>query len=220
MTPETVGLFAAILFLLIAVVGGGFTLKEVSMPAVPKWARVIAALLGVLFALPFALSLTGFDGDGDRDGDQASAAAPAGEGTQPSADAPAGGPATIHHDEQPDVSPEQIKLVEVKATSDQSKVTVGDRITVSFTIENVAEAPFQLSSTFVGARNPDDENSDVGEGNQDDVLEPGETLTVTATKLVNESGTWVFFPCYEFEENGEPAYCPNTWKGFEVLVGE
>jgi hypothetical protein len=31
---------------------------------------------------------------------------------------------------------------------------VGDRITVSFTVENVAEAPFQLSSTFVGPAIP------------------------------------------------------------------
>lgn len=106
------------------------------------------------------------------------------------------------------------------STGDQPEVTVGDRITVTFTIENVAEAPFQLSTTFVGARTPDDENSDFGEGNQEDVLEPGATLTVTASKVVNEAGTWVFFPCYEFDDNGEPAYCPNTWKGFEVAVGE
>jgi hypothetical protein len=53
-----------------------------------------------------------------------------------------GGPsATIHHDEQPDEGQEQIKLIEVKATRTNREVTVGDRITVSFTVENVAEAP-------------------------------------------------------------------------------
>ena len=50
---NTVELLAALLFLLIALVGGGFTIKELSMPSVPGWARIVAALLGVFFAAAF-----------------------------------------------------------------------------------------------------------------------------------------------------------------------
>ena len=53
MEPHTVELLAALLFLLIALVGGGFTIKELSMPSVPGWARIVAALLGVFFIAAF-----------------------------------------------------------------------------------------------------------------------------------------------------------------------
>ena len=47
MSSDTIGLLAASVFLLIAVVGGGFTIKELSVPTVPTWARVVAGVLGV-----------------------------------------------------------------------------------------------------------------------------------------------------------------------------
>lgn len=41
--------------MLVAVVGGGFTRREVVMPRVPKWGRVAAGILGVVLLLPFML---------------------------------------------------------------------------------------------------------------------------------------------------------------------
>jgi hypothetical protein len=40
MKPETVALLGGLLLLLIAIVGGGFTNKEIIMPGVPSWARM------------------------------------------------------------------------------------------------------------------------------------------------------------------------------------
>jgi hypothetical protein len=54
---ETVALLGGLLFLLIAVVGGGFTVRDVTIPQVPKWARISSAALGVVFTLPFILML-------------------------------------------------------------------------------------------------------------------------------------------------------------------
>jgi len=48
-TPETIGLVAGVLFLLIAVVGGGFTVKELQIPRVPMPARVTSGVLGIAF---------------------------------------------------------------------------------------------------------------------------------------------------------------------------
>jgi hypothetical protein len=53
-TPEAVGLGMGGLFLLIAVVGGGFTAKELTIPTVPKWARMASGILGGLL-LTFSL---------------------------------------------------------------------------------------------------------------------------------------------------------------------
>lgn len=75
MTSDTVGLLAAVVFLLIAVVGGGFTVKELSVPVVPTWARIVAGLLGVLFAVPFVVGLVGFDDDVDEASDRPEAEA-------------------------------------------------------------------------------------------------------------------------------------------------
>jgi len=213
MSSDAVGLLAASLFLLIAVVGGGFTIKELSIPTVPIWARFIAAMLGVLFAVPFVLNLTGSESDVDR----ASVGAPAG-GQGPAAGAAAGGQVTIYADDQPETSPQSIRLLEVQATSDRREPTVSDRVTVTFSIENVAEVPFELGSTFVGARAPGDVWRDFGHGNVSQVLEPGEKLTVRSSIIVDAAGTWKFWPCFDFEHDGVDDYCPDEWKGFEVAV--
>lgn len=54
---DAIALAGGILFLLIAVVGGGFTVRELIIPAVPKWARVSSTVIGVLFSLPFFLGI-------------------------------------------------------------------------------------------------------------------------------------------------------------------
>jgi hypothetical protein len=51
MTVAVVALSAGILFLLIAVVGGGFSVREIKIPDVPTWGRLIAAALGLAFIL-------------------------------------------------------------------------------------------------------------------------------------------------------------------------
>lgn len=51
MAPEAIGLVAGTLFLLIAVIGGGFTVKEIEIPKVPVRARWGSAFLGVLFVV-------------------------------------------------------------------------------------------------------------------------------------------------------------------------
>jgi hypothetical protein len=45
--PGTVGLMFGGLFLLIAIVGGGFTAKELTVPKVPGWARAVSGIVGV-----------------------------------------------------------------------------------------------------------------------------------------------------------------------------
>jgi len=51
MYPKTIELLAGILFLLIAIVGGGFVIKEIQIPRVPKWPRIISGFLGLIFCI-------------------------------------------------------------------------------------------------------------------------------------------------------------------------
>lgn len=47
MSGEVVALAGGILFVLVAIVGGGFTIRELVMPKVPHWARVAAGVFGL-----------------------------------------------------------------------------------------------------------------------------------------------------------------------------
>jgi hypothetical protein len=215
MTSDTIGMLAAAVFLLIAVVGGGFTVKELSVPAVPTWGRIVAGLLGVLFVVPFVLGLFGIDDDADKASDGPEAA-----GEVESGDPSGEGSVRLCCDGPFQPSEESIRLLEVVATSDRPEPVVGDRITVSFTIQNVGQEPFLLTETFVAARDPDDANGDFGHGNGSYVLEPAESVTTTGSRLVNQPGTWQFTPCYAFEQDGKQHYCPMSWNTFPVLVSQ
>ncbi|HSJ44854.1 MAG TPA: hypothetical protein VK923_09255 [Euzebyales bacterium] len=212
MTSETIGLLAAILFLLIAVVGGGFTVKELSIPRVPSTARILAGLLGVLFAMPFALSQARLDGGPEEPSKVHLSAAHPSQGTQD------GGQAVLWADDQPDITKDSIQLLELEATSPDPDPAVGDRITITFTIKNVAQTRRELASTFVGARDPADEWSDFGEGNQSRVLQPGETLSVRTSLIPNEPGTWKLWPCYAVAHDDGERLCPDEWRAFPIDV--
>lgn len=57
MDPNTIALLAGILFILIAIVGGGFVIKEIKIPKVPRWARIISGFLGLIFCFPFVIQV-------------------------------------------------------------------------------------------------------------------------------------------------------------------
>jgi hypothetical protein len=212
MTSDTIGLLAAVLFLLIAVVGGGFTVKELTIPKVPNAGRVLAGLLGVLFAVPFVLSQAGADGQaGAASRVQLSAA-------QPSHGPQHGDEAVLWVDDQPDVTRDSIQLLGLEATSPRADVAVGDRVTVTFSLKNVAQAPRELAYTFVGARDPADEWSDFGEGNRSRVLRPGETVSVRTSIIPDEPGTWKLWPCYTIQREDGEHFCPDEWRAFTIPV--
>jgi hypothetical protein len=212
MTTDAIRLLAAVLFLLIAVVGGGFTIKELSIPKVPNAARIAAGLLGVLFAVPFVLGQTGPDATTDRRSPVRLAAAGSSEG------APDRGPFVLWDEDQPDTTADGVRLLELEATSPSAEPAVGDRITIAFSLENVGGTPLELASTFIGARSPDDAWRDFGEGNQARTLEPGASLTVRSSIIPNEPGTWRFWPCYTLMRGGEERFCPDEWRVFPVEV--
>lgn len=57
MAPETVSLVASVMFFLIALVGGGFSAKELAIPQVPNWARIVAVFLGIAFAMVMSVEV-------------------------------------------------------------------------------------------------------------------------------------------------------------------
>jgi hypothetical protein len=121
----------------------------------------------------------------------------------------------IDVDSTPVTSPDEIRLTELKATSSSDSPSLGDTVTVSYSLTNVGDKPVQLAYTFVGVRNPSGDNRDAEDMNEDRVLAPGETVNAQGRRQLDEAGSWEFWPCYELDGGRQ---CPDKWQVFFILV--
>jgi hypothetical protein len=209
MSPEAVALLGGLLFLLIAIVGGGFTAKEISLPGVPGWARLASLALGVALLVPyFSQSLRS-----DETGSPETASA-ASINLPPS---PSPSPDGVIKDarNRRDVSPDDIEVSGLLATSVESHPVVGDSIDVEFKLRNVGSEAVALDDAFVGVRTPESENGDFANSDRRVVLKPHQAMTINGSRVFDAAGSWTIFPCYQLA-TGE--YCPSEWRAFQVLV--
>jgi TIR domain len=123
----------------------------------------------------------------------------------------------IEVDSAPVTSPDEIELTGLRAVSrrDPDPPRVGDTVTVSYSLTNVGDQRIQLEYTFVGVRNPADENRDTEDMNEGRVLAPGETVNAQGRIPLESAGTWQLWPCYVL--SGE-RFCPDKWQVFFVLA--
>ncbi|HEY2764052.1 MAG TPA: hypothetical protein VGJ13_08590 [Pseudonocardiaceae bacterium] len=206
MSVEVVALGGGILFLLVAIVGGGFAIREIALPKVPKWARVASGVFGILLLLPFMLTTL-------QEGVAGYATPPAGNDLdhQPPGRASSG----IEIDTEPATTDDQIRLMGLAASVRNDPPRVGDTITVNYSLTNIGNQPIQMEYTFVGARNPADENRDSEDTNEGKVLEPGATIQTEGRIFLSGAGTWKLWPCYALPGG---RFCPDEWKAFNFIV--
>ncbi|HZC98808.1 MAG TPA: TIR domain-containing protein [Actinomycetes bacterium] len=123
----------------------------------------------------------------------------------------------IEVDSTPVTSPDGIRLTRLKAVSrrDPDPPQVGDTVTVSYSLTNVGDQRIQLEYTFVGARNPANDNMDTEDMNEGKALAAGETVNAQGRILLDTAGKWELWPCYVL--SGE-RFCPDKWRAFFVLV--
>lgn len=192
METKTIELLAAILFILIAVVGGGFVIKEVQIPRVPKWARIISGFLGLIFFVLFIIDIVGPPPDGDRhDREQ-----------------------IIYSYKNSDISKHGFKLINIFAKCIHNPPQVGDSIKVEFALQNTNKNPITVLGTFVVGRDPDGSNRDFGSSNENRVIQPNEIIKTEGIIIVDVSGMWKFGPSYDL---GNDIY-PGEWQRFPVRV--
>jgi hypothetical protein len=197
MTSETATLLVGVLFLLIAIVGGGFSAKDVTIPSVPKWARIVSAILGSAFILLFAYSTL-------------------------SSKVPSlpGGATIIYSNNQPDVTPHNIAFVQLEAKAAHNPPLVNDTITIKFSLKSIGKTPIELDSgTFITVRNPSGQIVFIPRLNANRVIQPNETIETETSADVDSKGSWEVNPCYKLkDESIEGGFCPEGWKGFIVTV--
>jgi hypothetical protein len=123
----------------------------------------------------------------------------------------------IEVDSTPVTSDDGIKLTGLRAVSrrDPDPPQVGDTVTVSYSLTNVGDQRIQLEYTFVGVRNPADENMDTEDMNEGRVLAPGETINAQGRVPLESAGKWELWPCYELSGGRQ---CPDKWQVFFVLA--
>jgi hypothetical protein len=144
-SAEAVALVGGLVFLLIAVVGGGFTAKELAIPGVPGWGRIASLVVGVALVVPY------FSEELRSDAARLSEARVAA-----SIDDSAAASRSAVHDarDRTDVSPDGVEVSGLLATTDGSQPAVGDSIEVEFTLRNAGAEPISLTDAFVGVRTP------------------------------------------------------------------
>jgi hypothetical protein len=219
MDAEVVALLGGLLFLLLALVGGGFTVKEIIMPTIPKWARAACLLVGVTLVV---VSFVRFDSQPEQAVVTEVGAPAASPQTTPTVSATSASPApgfpvVIYGDPSDSTAEEHgIQVSGLRASAQDAAVGVGEQILVEFSFENVGTAPVTFGETFIGVRTPGDDWADTGAENQGAVLEPGDVLDVSSTVPFGAPGTWKLWPCYILEAGSEE--CPDEWQRFFVTV--
>jgi hypothetical protein len=208
MNAETVALLGGLLFLLLALVGGGFTIKEISMPSVPALGRAACLVVGVGLIL---LSVLRFGPNDTTTADPPQTGPPPAQTGPPAASAES---TVLYEDLSPHGSRANIQVSGLRATGERNPAAEGDQILIEFSLTNVGSGPVTLEETFIGARNPNGDNVDFASANEGEVLAPGAAITVRRSTEVNASGTWIFWPCYTVGGND----CPDQWQAFEIVV--
>jgi hypothetical protein len=157
---------------------------------------IAAAVLGVAV---IALAAVILFGNGDDDG---------GDSSEP-------GGGALDVDTTPDTSEHGLELTDLRAEADDP-LRVDDVLTVRYSLTNVTEEPIELESTFVGARNPANDNINIEDMNEGVVIAPGDTVSAEGRILLDSEGNWRVWPCYLLP-GGQ--YCPDFWKVIYVPVG-
>ncbi len=123
----------------------------------------------------------------------------------------------IEVDSTPVTSGDGIRLTGLRAVSrrDPDPPSVGDTITVSYSLTNVGDRRLQLEYTFVGVRNPANDNMDTEDMNEGRALAPGETVNAQGRILLDSAGRWQLWPCYVLSGD---RFCPDKWQVFFVLA--
>lgn len=204
MSEQAVALGGGILFLLVAVVGGGFTMREVVIPEVPRWARGAAALIGLTLVILAFVPVFGTTVDGEQRAVRAAA-------TTPDEELRTG----LDIDTRPATSPDGLRLTNLRADPTNMPPRVGDTVRMSFTLTNASEVLIALESTFVAARDPAGVNRDTGHSRPQG-LAPGDSVDAAGSVLLDRNGAWSVWPCYAVD--GEDASCPDMWRVTHFLV--
>jgi regulator of protease activity HflC (stomatin/prohibitin superfamily) len=191
MDPNTIALLAGILFILIAIVGGGFVIKEIKIPKVPRWARIISGFLGLIFCFPFVIQVVNQIIPSDNNTDR-----------------------TIYSYKDSNITIHGFKLLNVLAKSVHKPPQVNDHITVEFTLQNVSKNPIKVLETFIIGRGPDGNNRDFGYTNENKTIQPNEKILTKDSIIVDVPGVWEFGPSYDL---GNETY-PGEWQRFQVRV--
>ncbi len=175
MDLKTIELLAAILFILIAVVGGGFIIKELQFPSVPTWARIVSGFLGLIF-----LFLCFF------------------EVPYP------GSQRLIYSYKDSDISQHGLKLINLSAKCIHNPPKVNDSIEVEFALQNINKKSVSVLETFVVGRDPDGKTRDFGHQNQNKVIQPNDMIENKGIIVVDAPGWWKFGPSYEIGKDIYP----------------
>ena len=85
---------------------------------------------------------------------------------------------------------------------------------MTYRLTNMTARVVELDTTFIGVRDPNDENRDE-EVDSGISLGPREWTDVRQTLLLDQAGRWTIWPCYILAGG---LSCPDDWRSFSLNV--
>jgi len=223
-TVQVISFIVGAVFILIAIIGGGFTVRDLSFPAVPKSGRIGSGVVGVIFIVYAILMPPRQDSHPVL---TTPSPTPSGSSSMPPTSSRPDSMPILHEDGQPHKSNrgDGIEVSKLVVRGEHKPLQLGDLMTVQYTLRNMGDNPVTLEYIFVGSRDPAQNNyklPNLGEFDANEALQPGEEYYFEKSSTSPpETGVWTFWPCYRIA--GAPpleGYCPDLWQSFPVKVVE
>jgi beta-glucanase (GH16 family) len=79
---------------------------------------------------------------------------------------------------------------------DKSSYASGDVLRGTVTYQNTGTSPFSIQALVIAGRRPDGTYADLSPALGARTLQPGESATLTASRTLDQTGTWKFFSSY------------------------
>lgn len=112
-------------------------------------------------------------------------------------------------------SPDGLELTDYDITLPNEPALVGDTVTVRYSLRNVTDEPIHFAWTFVAVRDEAGNRDDTGHANAGFELAAGDTLRASGRVLLDATGEWKVFPCYELSSG---QFCPEEWQYRPISV--
>ena len=121
LTVQVIAFIAGSVFILIAIIGGEFTVKELNVPTVSKAGRIVSGIVGVLFiSMSILMALI------------PSFPVESSPGERSANDSTPHREEVVYLDDTMVTSPSGIKVSRIRALSQNNPPQVNDRITITF----------------------------------------------------------------------------------------
>lgn len=119
----------------------------------------------------------------------------------------------------PEISPDLLRLSDWEV-SGNSSLFVKDSITIKFSLQNFSQFEMNLGEKgiYIAGTDPVSADAYFGITYPNTKIKPSQTVNVQASKILDKSGSWTFWPSYQMLSGKEYKLGPDKWHACTLKV--